>query len=39
MARRFDEVKVKGKREALVVFDLLWRFTNVTAIRPAASQV
>ncbi len=39
MARRFDEVKVKGKRETLVVFDLLWRFTNVTAIRPVSSQV
>lgn len=32
MARRFDKVKVKGKQEALVVYDLLWKQTNVTMI-------
>ncbi len=37
LARRFDQVRVKGKREELVVFDLLWRLTNVTAIRPASA--
>ena len=34
MARLFDKVKVKGKQEALVVYDLMWKQTNVTLISP-----
>ena len=34
MARLFDKVKVKGKQEALVVYDLLWKQTNITLISP-----
>ena len=36
LARRFDQVRVKGKQDELVIFDLLWRLTNVTEIRPAS---
>jgi hypothetical protein len=36
MARRFDEVKVKGKQHRIVVYDLPWRMTNLTMIQPAA---
>jgi class 3 adenylate cyclase len=32
MVRRFDEVKVKGKRDALVIYEVLWRHTNLTFI-------
>lgn len=32
MVRRFDEVKVKGKREELVVYEVLWHQTNVTYV-------
>lgn len=39
LVRRFDQVRVKGKAEELVVFDLLWRLTNVTEIRPASVPV
>ena len=35
-ARRFDEVCVKGKREEIVVYDLLWKPFNVTAIAPVS---
>jgi class 3 adenylate cyclase len=40
-ARHFDETKVKGKQNKIVVYDLLWRPSNVTKIlRPVvpASQ-
>jgi class 3 adenylate cyclase len=33
LARRFDEVWVKGKQEKLVVYDLPWRPANVTEIQ------
>jgi len=36
VARRFDRVKVKGKREPIVIFDLLWQPSNVTEILPSA---
>ena len=32
LARRFDEVRVKGKQEALVIYDLLWRQDTVTSM-------
>ena len=32
LARRFDKVKVKGKLEAMVIYDLLWRKEDVTFI-------
>jgi class 3 adenylate cyclase len=38
MLRRFDEVKVKGKRDALVVYEVLWHQTNVTAISYATKR-
>lgn len=36
-ARRFDQVRVKGKRLPLVVFDLPWRASEVTRIETLAS--
>jgi class 3 adenylate cyclase len=30
IARQFDKVKVKGKQEKMVIFDLLWRKDDVT---------
>lgn len=39
MARRFDKVKVKGKQEALVIYDLLWKQTNVTLISSRSVSV
>ena len=36
MARRFDEVRIKGKQQRFVVYDLLCRITNATAISPAS---
>ena len=35
-ARRFDRVKVKGKRDPIVIYDLLWHPSNVTEIHPSA---
>jgi hypothetical protein len=32
LARRFDEVRVKGKQEPLVIYDLLWRQDTVTSL-------
>jgi len=37
-ARRFDEVKVKGKQHKIVVYDLPWRMTNLTRIQPPAAS-
>lgn len=37
-ARRFDRVKVKGKKDPMVVYDLLWQPSNVTEIRQASSS-
>jgi class 3 adenylate cyclase len=33
MARRFDKVKVKGKFERMIIYDLLWQRDDVTFIR------
>jgi adenylate cyclase len=33
LARRYDKVKVKGKQEKLIIYDLLWRHDNVTRLR------
>jgi hypothetical protein len=30
IARQFDKVKVKGKQERMVIYDLLWRVEDVT---------
>lgn len=38
LARKFDEVRVKGKQDALVVYDLLWRYSNLTVASPGASS-
>jgi len=38
LARRFDRVKVKGKQEPIVVYDLLWQPALVTEILPSASH-
>ena len=35
MARRFDRVRVKGKQEPIVVYDLLWQPALVTEILPS----
>jgi adenylate cyclase len=32
LSRRFDEVRVKGKQEPLVIYDLLWRQDTVTSL-------
>jgi adenylate cyclase len=37
LSRRFDEVRVKGKREPLVIYDLLWRQDTVTSLVNEAS--
>jgi len=37
LARRFDRVKVKGKQEPIVVYDLLWQPALVTEILPTAA--
>jgi class 3 adenylate cyclase len=36
VARRFDRVKVKGKSEPIVIYDLLWQPAQVTEIHSAA---
>jgi hypothetical protein len=35
-ARRFDRVKVKGKAEPIVIYDLIWQPAQVTEIHSAA---
>jgi class 3 adenylate cyclase len=35
MARRFDKVKVKGKFEHMIIYDLLWKKEDVTFIHSA----
>jgi adenylate cyclase len=37
LSRRFDEVRVKGKQEPLVIYDLLWRQDTVTSLFAGAS--
>lgn len=32
LARRFDEVRVRGKQQPLVIYDLVWRHDAVTSI-------
>jgi adenylate cyclase len=32
LSRRFDEVRVKGKQEPFVIYDLLWRQDTVTSL-------
>jgi adenylate cyclase len=34
LARLFDRVRVKGKQEKMVIYDLLWRTEDVTYMRP-----
>ena len=39
LTRRFDEVRVKGKQEPLVIYDLLWRQDTVTSLFAGSSGV
>ena len=39
LTRRFDEVRVKGKQESLVIYDLLWRQDTVTTMFTASTVV
>jgi adenylate cyclase len=39
LTRRFDEVRVKGKQESFVIYDLLWRQDTVTTMFTASTGV
>jgi hypothetical protein len=39
MVRRFDEVRVKGKHQELVVYEVLWRHTGITKISRTTGAV
>ncbi len=39
LTRRFDEVRVKGKQEPLVIYDLLWRQDTVTSLFTGTGSV
>jgi adenylate cyclase len=39
LTRRFDKVRVKGKQEPLVIYDLLWRQDTVTSLFAGSNGV